>query len=55
MTKAKRFRLLDLIEEIRKVDVMIKLHTIDSSAMMLDQYRRLKDQLVNELILELEH
>jgi len=26
MTKAKRFRLLDLIEEIRKVDVMIKLY-----------------------------
>lgn len=41
---------MDLIEDIKEVDAMIKLHSSDSSAMMLEQYRYKKDKLISYLI-----
>ena len=45
--------LLDLIEDIRKVDEMIRLHESDHSILMLKQYRAKKDELFCLLIDEL--
>lgn len=53
MTNAKKYKLMDLIEEIKKVNEMISLHSSDNSAMMLEQYKYKKDKLVGYLIDEL--
>lgn len=53
MDDAKKYRLMDLIDDIKDVDAMIKLHSTDSSAMMLEQYKYKKDKLVGYLIDEL--
>lgn len=53
MDNAKKYKLTDLIEDIKEVDAMIKLHSADTSAMMLEQYKYKKDKLVSCLIDEL--
>jgi hypothetical protein len=53
MTNAKKYKLMDLIEEIKEVNGMINLHSSDTSAMMLAQYKYKKDKLVGYLIDEL--
>src|SRR5690606_13914956 len=53
MDSALKYKLLDLIDEIKKVDEMIKLQASDPSAMMLDQYMFKKSKLVSYLIDEL--
>lgn len=53
MDNAKKYRLMDLIDDIKAVDAMINLHSTDSSAMMLEQYKYKKDKLVSYLIDEL--
>jgi hypothetical protein len=45
--------LLDLIEDIRKVEEMIRMHELDHSILMLKQYRAKKDELFCLLIDEL--
>jgi ribosome maturation protein Sdo1 len=53
MDDAKKYRLMDLIDDIKGVDAMLKLHSTDTSAMMLEQYKYKKDKLVSYLIDEL--
>lgn len=48
-----KYKLLDLIDDIKEVDAMINLHSSDQSAMMLDQYKFKKNKLVSYLIDEL--
>jgi len=50
MNEAKKYKLMDLIDDIKDVDAMIKLHSADNSAMMLEQYRYKKDRLIGYLI-----
>jgi len=45
------FKLMDLIEEIKKIDAMIKLHSsFDDSDFMSSQYQARKDKLIGYLI-----
>ncbi|KAA5548727.1 hypothetical protein [Adhaeribacter rhizoryzae] len=45
------YKLMDLIEEIKKVDAMLKLHSsLDDSDFMLSQYQARKDKLISYLI-----
>ena len=53
MDDVKKYRLMDLIDDIKEVDAMIKLHSADASAMMHEQYKYKKDKLVSYLIDEL--
>lgn len=53
MTSAQKYKLMDLIEDIKKVDSMISLHSSDNSAMMLEQYKYKKVKLMSYLIDEL--
>lgn len=53
MDDAKKIKLMDLIEDAKEVDAMIKLHSTDTSAMMIDQYKYKKDKLISYLIDEL--
>jgi hypothetical protein len=53
MDDAKKYKLMDLVDDIKEVDAMIKLHSTDSSAMMLDQYKYKKEKLLGYLIDEL--
>lgn len=53
MDNALKYKLLDLIDDIKEVDAMINLHSADQSAMMLDQYKFKKSKLVSYLIDEL--
>lgn len=53
MEDAKKFKLMDLIDDIKEVDAMIKLHSTDDSVIMLDQYKYKKEKLVSYLIDEL--
>lgn len=53
MKDNKLYSILDLIEEINKVDKMIDLHKDSSSVLMLDQYRNQKMKLSNYLFKEL--
>ena len=53
MDEAKKYKLIDLIEDIKLVDALIKFHSNDTSALMLDQYKYKKDKLVGYLIDEL--
>ena len=47
------YRLMDLIEEIKNVDSMIKLHSSNATTFMLDQYKNKKEKLISYLIDEL--
>ena len=48
------YKLLDLVENIKKIDAMIKLHREhDESDFMLNQYEARKDKFVSILIDEL--
>jgi hypothetical protein len=53
MNTSKKYKLMDLIENIKEVDAMINLHTQDTSSMMLEQYKYKKDKLIGFLIDEL--
>lgn len=53
MEDAKKYKLMDLIDDIKEVDAMIKLHSADRSAHMLEQYKYKKDKLISYLIDEL--
>jgi hypothetical protein len=54
MKQSQFYKLLDIVEDIKKVDAMIKLHSDhDDSSFMLDQYLARKDKLVGILIDEL--
>jgi len=50
MKKGQLYKLIDLVEDIKKVDVMVKLHLKDDSKFMLDQYKAEKDKLIGFLI-----
>lgn len=50
MTIAKKHKIIDLIDDINKVNAMIDLHSSDNSAMMLEQYQFKKDKLISYLI-----
>ncbi len=54
MKQAQFYKLLDIVEDIKKVDAMIKLHQEhDESTFMLDQYQARKDKLIGIVIDEL--
>jgi len=53
MEQIKLHRLMDLAEEIKKIDVMIQLHADNPSSFMLDQYKEKKQKLIGYLIDEL--
>jgi len=53
MKEDKLYAILDLIEEIDKVDKMIDLHKDTSSGLMLNQYKNQKLKLSNCLFHEL--
>ena len=54
MKQGKFYKLLDILEDIKKVDAMIKLHSEkDESTFMLNQYQARKDKLAGALIDEL--
>ncbi len=53
MNEAKKYQLQDLIEKIDRIDKMIKLHSSNPSAFMLDQYMAKKEKLLGSLIDEL--
>ncbi|MGB4401180.1 MAG: hypothetical protein WBJ10_17540 [Daejeonella sp.] len=54
MKKADIYKLMDLIEEIKKVDAMILLHQdLDKSKFMVSQYEGRKTKLMGSLIDEL--
>ena len=47
------FRLMDLVDDIKKVDAMIELHSDNTSTFMLEQYNIKKQKLIGYLIDEL--
>jgi len=54
MTESKLYKLMDLIEEINRVEVMLEMHSQNSeSKLMLNQYNAKKLKLTRELISEL--
>lgn len=53
MDEAKKYRLMDLIEDIKKTDDMINLHSENDSGFMFDQYKAKKEKLIGYLIDEL--
>lgn len=53
MKDNKLYHILDLIEEIDKVNKMILLHNDSESKLMLDQYKNQKLKLSNYLLKEL--
>ena len=53
MKKAEVYKLMDLIEDIKKLDELISLHSADTSAFMADQYEAKKTKLVGLIIDEL--
>lgn len=54
MKKAGIYKLMDLLEEIKKVDAMILLHQdLDKSKFMVSQYEGRKTKLIGSLIDEL--
>jgi hypothetical protein len=50
MEKEHIYKLLDLIEQINKVNKMIKLHSENDSEFMASQYRHIKSEHVAELM-----
>ena len=54
MKQAQFYKLLDIVEDIKKLDAMIKLHQEhDESTLMLNQYEARKDKLIGVVIDEL--
>lgn len=53
MEQEKLYKLMDLIDDIKKVNDMIEIHSNNSSSIMLGQYKGKKDKLVSYLIDEL--
>lgn len=53
MDEVRFYSILDLIEEIDKVDHMIELHSNSSSTVMINQYQHQKLKLSNYLVQEL--
>lgn len=53
MKKEALYNILDLIEEIEKVDEMTKIHSNSDSDLMLNQYKNQKLKLTNLLFKEL--
>ncbi|MBB1150782.1 hypothetical protein H4K35_11760 [Myroides sp. NP-2] len=53
MDEVRFYSILDLIEEIDKVDHMIELHRNSSSTVMINQYQHQKLKLSNCLVQEL--
>lgn len=54
MKQTQFYKLLDIVEDVKKVDAMIKLHSVnDDTSFMLNQYQARKDKLVGILIDEL--
>jgi len=55
MKQTQFYKLLDIVEDVKKVDAMIKLHSLNNedSSFMLNQYQARKDKLVGILIDEL--
>lgn len=53
MTDSKLYQLIDVVEEISKLDEMIGLHQKNSSDFMLSQYQEKKVKLTGYLIQEL--
>lgn len=54
MNKSKLLRLIDLIEEIKKIDGMILMHNIhENDDFMSSQYESKKSKLMKELISDL--
>lgn len=54
MSSVKTYRLIDLVEDISKVDAMIKLHSeVDKSDFMISQYKAKKEKLFGYLVDEL--
>jgi hypothetical protein len=54
MKKTEIYKLMDLIEDIKKLDQLISVHRqTGSSAFMIDQYEAKKTQLMGSLIDEL--
>ncbi len=54
MTKSQKYRIQDLVEQIKDVDKMLHLHTENPSKLMYDQYEYRKERLLSELIDELK-
>ena len=53
MEKVKVYQLMDLIEDIKRVNAMIVLHSDNPSTFMLEQYKIKKEKLMGYLIDEL--
>ncbi len=53
MTQEKIYKLMDLIDDIKKINDMIEIHSSNSSSFMLDQYKVKKEKLMSYLIDEL--
>lgn len=54
MNKAKLYKIIDLLDEIRVVNEMIQLHLSHNDvAMMLGQYQHRKNRLIEDLAYEL--
>ncbi|WP_256011160.1 hypothetical protein [Desertivirga xinjiangensis] len=47
------YRILDLVEEIQKVEKMIEIHSDSDSSLMISQYKSQKLKLTNLLVKEL--
>ena len=47
MDSAKKYKLMDLIDDIKDIEAMIKVHSDDSSSIMLDQYKYKKEKFFN--------
>jgi hypothetical protein len=53
MKQEKIYKLMDLIDDIKKVNDMIEIHSSNPSSFMLDQYKAKKEKLMSYLIDEL--
>ncbi len=53
MANSKIYKLIDLIEDVKKVEEMIFLHQNDDSKFMLSQYQAKKVKLTGDLISQL--
>ena len=53
MTEHKKYQIQDLIEKIKRVDRMIKIHSTNPSKVMMEQYQAKKEKLFGYLIDEL--
>jgi hypothetical protein len=54
MKKVKLYQLMDLVEEIKKLDELIATHRkAGTSALLINQYETKKNQLIGSMIIEL--